>query len=355
MDPFFQNWDNKYPSFIRSNLYRLYKTFFSNNYDRISSQYACNHYLEKSIPEPNNLRRFCLMAELALQNVNNSIDTYGLDNIDKGCEYIRYLLYERIRMISNYKHNIQNLYTALETIKTLNNINNSKCNLENFDIENEEFVKKKELYFHREILDWIKKKHKTIYNDNSSYEKYLHDCATKYREIVGNKDCKKFESYKQELKDFKDTFEDTKNFLLQEKEIKSTDDLELSEIPTCPSTSADIKLEKASDGLHTAQTMDPGVTHSEDNDSPTDDPSTDNGITGGIVSSITFGMIFLFFISYKFTPFGQKLHQLKGIPKKFFNKAEDESHELSLERGDSDYIELNNDMYNMKYHSIQNY
>ncbi|SBS91169.1 PIR Superfamily Protein [Plasmodium ovale curtisi] len=333
----------------------LYKFFFSNNYDNNSFHYACNYYLEKSIPELNNLRRFCLMAELALQNVNKSIYTYGLDNIDKGCEYIRYLLYERIRNISNYINNIQNLYNALDAIKASNQINNSICKLENFDIENDEFVKKKELYFHREILQWIKKKHATIYNYNSSYENYLHDCATKYREIVRNNNCKNFESYKQELKDFKDTFEVTKQFLLEQNEISSVDYLELPDIPTCPLTSADTKLENAGDGLHTAQTIDPGVAHSEDNDSPTDDTSTDNGITGGIVSSISFGMIFLFFISYKFTPFGQKLHQLKGIPKKFFNKAEDESHELSLERGDSDYIEMNNDMYNMKYHSIQNY
>ncbi|SBS94190.1 PIR Superfamily Protein [Plasmodium ovale curtisi] len=355
MDLFFQDWNTKYPSFIHSGLYKLYEIFFSNYYDTNASQYACNHFLRESIPEPNNLRRFCLMAELALQNVNKSIDTYGLDNIDKGCEYIRYLLYERIRNISNYINNIQNLYNALDAIKASNQINNSICKLENFDIDNEEFVKKKELYFHHEILQWIKKNHKTIYNYNSSYEKYLHDCATKYKIIVQTNDCKKYESYKQELKDFKDTFEYTKKLLLEQNKISSVDDLKLPDMPTCPSTRADIKLEKTSDGLHTAQTMNHGVTHSEDNESPTDDPSTDNGITGGIVSSITFGMIFLFFISYKFTPFGQKLHQLKGIPKKFFNKAEDESHELSLEREDSDYIELNNDMYNMQYHSIQNY
>ncbi|SBT83444.1 PIR protein [Plasmodium ovale] len=355
MDPFFQNWDTKYPLLIHSGLYRLYELFSSNYYDTDSSIYACNNYLDKHVSEQNNLRIVCLKAERALKNLNSNINAYGLDNIDKGCEYIRYFLHERIRKISNYKHNIQNLYTALDAIKTMNNINNSNCNLEHSEIENEEFVKKKELFFHREILDWIKKKYETIYIHNFSYEKYLHDCTTIYREIVGNNNCKKFESYKQELKDFKVTFEDTKNFLLPRNEITSTNDLELSEIPTCPSIPADTKLENAGDGLHTAQTMDHGVTHSEDRDSSTDDPSTDNGITGGIVSSITFGMIFLFFISYKFTPFGQKLHQLKGIPKKFFNKAEDESHELSLERGDSDYIELNNDMYNMQYHSIQNY
>ncbi|SBT55882.1 PIR Superfamily Protein [Plasmodium ovale wallikeri] len=356
MDPFFQNWDTKYPLLIHSGLYKLYNLFFSNDYDTDSLEYACNIYLDKRVSEQNNLRIVCLTAERALENLNSNINAYGLDNIDKACEYMKYWIFDRIKNINASTSIIQTLYSTLEIAKESNNIYNTNCNIEYFDVDKVEFVKKKELYFHREILDWIKKKYETIYIHNFSYQQYLHDCAKKYNTIVQNNDCKKFKSYKQELKDFKVTFEDTKNFLLLKREITSTDDLELSEIPMCSSIPSDTGLENAiSGGLHTPQIMDQGVAHSEDNNSPTDDASTDNGITGGIVSSITLGMIFLFFISYKFTPFGQKLHQLKGMPKKMFNKAEDESHELSIERGDSDYIELNNDMYNMQYHSIQNY
>ncbi|SBS90238.1 PIR Superfamily Protein [Plasmodium ovale curtisi] len=356
MDPYFHNWDTKYPLLTYSGLYKLYKVFFSNYYDTDSSIYACNNYLDKHVSEQNNLRIVCLNVERALKHLNSNINAYGLENIDKACEYMKYWIFDKIRNINTSTNIIQNLYSTLEIAKESNHIYNSNCNLEISDVDKVEFEKKKHLYYHREILQWIKKNYGTNYVENPSYEKYLHDCAIKYREILGNIDCKKFESYKQELTDFKDTFEDTKKFLLGKNKISKKNDFELSKIPTCPSIPADTGLENAtSRELHTAQTMDPGVTHSEDSDSPTDDPSTDNGITGGIVSSVTFGMIFLFFISYKFTPFGQKLHQLKGIPKKLFNKAEDESHELSLERGDSDYIELNSDMYNMQYHSIQNY
>ncbi|SBS84779.1 PIR protein [Plasmodium ovale] len=352
MDTFFDDWDNKYPLFVYSGLYRLYKFSFSRYYQTDSTTFACNHYRENNFPENKDIRDVCLKAELTLKNLNGNIATYGLDNFDKGCEYIRYWVYDRISNINTSEENIQYLYTALDAVKSSYYINSSNCNVKIFDIEKGEFEKKKHLYFHREILQWIKKKYGTNYVNNPLYENYLNDCATKYRTIVENIDCNKFESYKQELIDFKIAFEETTKFLLEKGEITLANELKLSDIPTCQSTPIDPKLENADDdGFDTAQSMKPEVAHSMDDDTTAGSLSTGNGITGGIISSITFGMLFLFFISYKFTPFGQKLNQLKRIPNKMFNKIEDENEESPIQRRYNDYVEFNNDTYNIQYNS----
>ncbi|SBT36761.1 PIR Superfamily Protein [Plasmodium ovale wallikeri] len=353
MDAFFDGWDNKYPLFVNSGLYSLYKLSFSRYYETEDYNFACNNYIENNFPESKDIRAVCLTAELTLKNLNDNIVQHEIDNLHKGCEYIRYWVWDKIRNINASEENIGNLYSALDAIKSSNDINDSNCNLNNFEIEKEEFEKKKHLYFHREILQWIKKKYGTTYVDNPSYENYLNDCATKYKTIVESVDCNKFESYKQELIDFKNAFEETTKFLLEKSEITLTNSFNLSDIPTCPSTPIDLKLQNADDGgFDSAQNMKPEGAYSMDDDTAADSHSTGNGVAGGIISSITFGMLFLFFISYKFTPFGQKLNQLKRIPKKMFNKIEDENEEFPLQRAYNDYVEFNNDTYNIQYNSI---
>ncbi|SBT83025.1 PIR protein, partial [Plasmodium ovale] len=167
--------------------------------------------------------------------------------------------------------------------------------------------------------------------------------------------CKKDNAYKSELIDFQKTFNKTKNFLKQQQITMSINDLQFPEEYNCstevlqpvPITRGQGMLDTSMEGSFSGESS-----SYQDSGNGTPDINVSN-ITG-IISGSLLGTFALFLMSYKYTPFGPWLRKKKDVANNLFNNNEIRNHELLINNSENENINLDEQLYHIKYYSAEN-
>ncbi|SBT84897.1 PIR protein [Plasmodium ovale] len=303
----------------------------------------CHLYLEPSTDNYSVILPICLTVEEILRKVQLK-SQYKISDAYNPCKFLSYLLYDKVKNIST-ENNFKDLYEAIDAM-IFGSLNKENCKIIKFN--KEEFDKKKELYYRGETLYWFKNNYEnSIFRNESTCSHYIRECEDFYNQNIEIKDCTKLKHYKSELKYFIENFNETKNNLQNRGIQISAKDIPLFEESTCQSESGSTELEQqgvvdleddgqelSRSGIFTDKTI-----NLEDHEVPTNN-------SAGIVLGIMTGVFLLFFIHYKFTPFGTWL-------KNKFNLG-DKTNEFSLNNSANENVDLYNEIYNIKYNSAEN-
>ncbi|SBT84932.1 PIR protein, partial [Plasmodium ovale] len=318
-DPILGDWDDKYESLMNLPLNRIYRKFNDYFYYARDNSTICRSSLSGLSSIDTLLVSMCHKIDKILEFSESAVSLYDSVDVNKYCEYLSYFLYDQIKN-SNINSNINVFYETLNNVKEIYGLND-ECNIKNFNINKEQFNKKKELYIHGEILNWIKYKSRTYDSYHSQiFRKYFSECVNSYNRIVQNNNCKEFENYEKELDNFINNFKETKNILEGKNITIFAEDISLIEKPTCTSEESIATL-KHEEAVATRTDHETGSTFVSFNIETAQmkplDASTD--ITPGLIFGIIAGIFFLSLIFYKFTPFGSSLHHKIGSIKNKFN------------------------------------
>ncbi|SBS94782.1 PIR Superfamily Protein [Plasmodium ovale curtisi] len=347
-DPFFNNW--QFDLLMKIPLYRIY-----NYFKQYYSYYSLSDKIDKNelIPYSKYTKEInpgCNTINNALKNLKKDLAQYELFDTKKHCEYLSYFLHDKFKTITS-EINFEQLYKEINNNKMMYYyLDDQTCHIKKFDNYKGNFDNKKYLYFHSEMLHWIKEKYeKEFYHYQDFCNKCIQYSANFYNEKIKNNYCKEKESYETELQSFIENFKKTKEFL-ESKGMQITPTItELPTVPTCPAEKSIIALDTESHG-HSHAAPENNPVHG---DSSTEIPPVVNAINGadttaGIALGTFSGISLLYFFFYKFTPFGSLISQKLGSTKKYFNLGE-KSEELNLDAYDNDDNNLFNNEYHIQY------
>ncbi|SBT73791.1 PIR protein [Plasmodium ovale] len=340
-DSFFEKYETQYPFLLELPLHGIY-TMLHKFYTESYEDSPCKSQILDNSEHSSDIHQVCKVLQKYLPEIRGFLETHKLYDLSKGCEYLNYWIYDKIKHINRSRDNIQSLYNAINILKSSNSLNDKCSNIQDFHISADKFNEKKDLFFHAENLFWIKKKYSEIqHHDSRLYEKYLEVCAEYYKKIMLNNYCKNKEDYKSELTTFSTNFNNTKTFLnVQKKKIelenlKSPETFECtleSKIPEGgPDASHPDDLQNHRGGERDALVSDIGGT------------GTDPGTIAGTGLGISF-----------FKGYQNFIRPLIEKEKKLFNNLEDEDNEI-IEIPDPNQMNLDNTSYHINYHSAQDY
>ncbi|SBT83966.1 PIR protein [Plasmodium ovale] len=309
---------------------------------------SCEYKISENLAHSNYIRQVCKNIETHLSQLKNLISTIHLADVAKGCEYLGYWIYDKIKHINSSRDDIQNLYRAINYLNLLNGLNGKCSNIRDFNISEDKFNKKKELFFHTENLFWIEKKYSTIISsDPSLYGKYLDECAKYYRKFMLDYYCKNREDYKSELVDFSTNFNRTKNFLKEQKIQIVLEDLKSPETFDCTLES---KIPEE-EGPVASHPHDPQNHRGGEQDALIDDvdsAGTNPGTIAGTGLGISFVMLLSYFFLYKFKGYQHFIRPLIQKEKKLLSNLEDEDNEI-IQISDPNQMNLDNTSYHVNY------
>ncbi|SBT83489.1 PIR protein [Plasmodium ovale] len=315
---------------------------------------SCTYQIDDKQAHASDFRQLCKAVETYLSELQGLISTHGLYDVTKGCEYLSYWIYDKIKHNNSSRENIPNLYNAIDSLKKYRGLNDKCSNIQDFNIPEDEFNKKKELYFHSENLFWIEKKYSTtVISDSSIYKKYLDECAEYYNDVMSNNYCKNKKDYKSELTDFSSKFNKTKNFLLNEKKIQITlEDLKPPELFECSPGAKGVSDVPPASPLDLASQQSPGTGYPSAQVADIEDTGTDPGTIAGTGLGISFVMFLSYLFFYKFRGYHHFIRPLIDNKKKTLNNLEDEDSKF-FQTHEQKHINLDSALYHVNYHSIQ--
>ncbi|SBT02781.1 PIR Superfamily Protein [Plasmodium ovale curtisi] len=349
IDNFFHNWYQRYDELMGLPLYLTYSQFSSYYSITRTQGDFCEYYIQKGIPHFGEIRRVCSTVE----GILNHLYSESYEELDDECkpfEYVSYFLYDKIKNIAT-STNLQLLYGALDSL-LIKNLMGKNCDIIKFGNNNDEFDKRKELYFRGEILQWIKLKYKAKFIFNHHFCKdYLNECSRFYNENIKDNYCKEFEHYAKELGSFANNFNETLTFLKEEQVNIDEKEIDLPIKSKCPPEVHTAKLAPqepnlANDGQSVEQDSASFQTWSVTLDSP----NSDTNVTAASVSGTLIGISLLSLFFWKFTPLGSRIqHKIWGI--KNNHNLENKTNENIIDTYDNEDIYSYNNEYNIQYHS----
>ncbi|SBT55303.1 PIR Superfamily Protein [Plasmodium ovale wallikeri] len=352
LDPILQKLDNEYPILRGLPLFRIYNKIDSYSM-RKPKDSICSHHINKSFSHSDSILSVCENVENIFINSNSILALFPEVNINKYCKHLNFYIYEKIKNITT-ENNYEEFYKALNEANIKYILNHDNCNITNFKNNEEGYNKKKELFFRSEILQWIKIKYdKTFSGDETFCNNYLKDCAKFYNENIKNEYCKLAKLHGNEIKSFLTNFRETKKFLGDKRVNITIDDTHLPQESIC-APDPEIKLsEQESNSLTSDESMISSSGHSNTEVSPVDSANSDTDKTLEILLSISTGIVLVFPILYKFTPFGTWLHnRLRANKGKIDLEAKTE--EFNIDNFENEDITSYSDIYNINYHSSRN-
>ncbi|SBT83608.1 PIR protein [Plasmodium ovale] len=323
---------------------------FSSYYDY--KQYRediCIYYIPQSIPHFSEFRQVCY----AVYNTLKQLYSKHFTELDKNCksyEYVSYFLYDKIKNIYT-KNNFEDLYEILATILNYT-VEGKKCDIIRFHMNKDEFDKKKELYFHSEILQWIKLKNEdTFYFDKDFCKNYINKCFNFYTKKIKDSDCKEFRHYEKELKNFSNNFNATIKFLKENEINIAENDIELPIKTECSSEEQSTKLTQFQDNSENRdQEMGYDSANSKPGPTSLDFSHANTNVNAGIVSGTLFGTLLLSLFFWKFTPLGSRIQHKIWSTKNNYN-IENKTDEIILDTSDNEDIYSYNNEYHIQYNS----
>ncbi|KMZ89586.1 hypothetical protein PVBG_03307 [Plasmodium vivax Brazil I] len=211
-DDFFDKLEEKYPFLWGFPLSKIYELFILSAKTENTFQVHCNDL--KKNDSTCDLRHICTSVATLLLRLKDKFE-HGerVSTFAKQCEYLNYWIYYNIKD-SLKCNNISMFYERLNGIKQGLIPNGHTCDIQDFNIDKEEFLQKKTLFFHTEILHWFKNKYKGINNnDRTKYNEYLVEAYNFYKDIICSADSQIKANFNEELTKFKNIFNDTITYL----------------------------------------------------------------------------------------------------------------------------------------------
>ncbi|SBT73342.1 PIR protein [Plasmodium ovale] len=349
IDNFFQDWYKRYNDLMSLPLYIIYYKFSGYYSIMRDEEDLCAHYIQKDIPHSDKIRSVCRSAEGTLKHLNSESYNELYDKC-KPFEYISYFVYDKIKNIET-RNNFQELYDALDVIKN-DYSNGNNCEIKKFNTNENLFNNMKELYFHSEILYWIKLKNKrNFYFDKEIYKDYLNKCSDFYNQKIKDNYCKEFRHYEKELESFSNNFNQTIN-ILKDNEINITkEEIRLPLKKECPS-------EEQSDGLEeltrkpaqNGKVMGYDTVVSNPGFIPMVSPGANTNVKAGIVSGAFVGISLLSLFFWKFTSLGSRIqHEIWKL--KNNHNLKNKTDEIIVDTSEIEDIYSYNNEYNIQYSS----
>ncbi|SBT01655.1 PIR Superfamily Protein, partial [Plasmodium ovale curtisi] len=337
-------------------LYFIYSSFYIPNSDIGYETSYCMRIIKNKDEHSSYIRTVCYGVQAMLSYLKVMVQNGNLNNINKGCAYLNYLIHDKIKHIISSSLNIEDLYNAIYYYKGFYDLREKCSSIEKFKISNDKFDKKKTLFFHTENMFYIKDRYRSIsYLDQASYEKYFGECSKYYYKILRDDFCKKDNAYKSELIDFQKTFNETKNFLKQQHITMPINDLQSPEEYNCSTEILQpVPITRVQGIIDTAMS-DSFSAHSPGQQAIDKDTSDINQSNiSGIIGGTFLGTFVLFLMSYKYTPFGPWLRNKKDVANNLFNNNEIGNHELLINNSENENINLDEQLYHIKYYSAEN-
>ncbi|CAI7719064.1 Plasmodium vivax Vir protein, putative [Plasmodium vivax] len=352
-------------------------------YDVYEQKYDayCHLYLNPSGSDSCDIRRLCLRAYEILSMIKQMIDSHILDNKIKYLEHLFYWIYDHKRK-NNPCDDANKLYTQLNRGEK-GNFEEDNSYINDFNISEPDFIKKKALFLHDEILYWIV--HATDsddHNDSELYNKYLDKCADTYKNIICNDDMAENATYWNEAEQVKNNFDEEKlwnNKLKCQKELQdiqerggrqvAKEDERQEEKESKEEAQQEGKGDSGLEALGSLLTqsragqvpgsdgqmlsrvvrtdyMDPGVS---------DIPSNSNVTNfAGTYIYTSLGLFLPLVTLYKFTPLGSWINTKILRKNNLMDNMKKNEQELLLNSSENREINFGNNMYHIKYNSVTN-
>ncbi|SBT83145.1 PIR protein [Plasmodium ovale] len=316
----------------------------------------CKNIIKNNDKHVSYIRTVCYNVQSILSELSSMAKNGNINNINEGCAYLNYLIHDKIKHINSSSINIEGLYNAIYYYKSIYGLIEKCTNIEKFNISNDEFDKKKTLYFHTENLSLIENRYGSISDfDSALYEKYFGECFKYYYQILQEEYCKKDKIYKNELNDFQKTFNKTKNFLKKKRITMSINDLQSPEEYNCSTEVLKPVPITRGQGIIDTAMSDSFSAHSPGQQAIDKDTSNINQSNiSGIIGGTFLGTFVIFLMSYKYTPFGPWLRKKKDVANNLFNNNEIRNHELLINNSENENINLDEQLYHIKYYSAEN-
>ncbi|SBT74473.1 PIR protein [Plasmodium ovale] len=346
LDAFFNNF--RFDLLMKIPLYLIHKEFNIYYSHYLTSKkihknelVLCSEYTKETNPG-------CNAINNALKNFKGNSKKFDFFDNEKHCEYLSYFLHDKFRTITN-ENNFDKLYKEINDNMKIYDLDNQTCHIKKFDNYKGNFDNKKFLYFHSEMLHWIKDKYeKHFYQYQTFCNQCIQDSVTFYNNEIKNKYCEEKESYETELRSFIENFKETKEFL-ERKGMQITPSIrELPTVPNCPAKTRNALGTVPLDHSHAAPQNNPITRDSGPEIPPIVSPNNGADTTAGIVLGTFSGISLLYFFFHKFTPFGSLISQKLGSTKKHFNIGE-KSEEFNLDAYDNDDTNIFNNEYHIQY------
>ncbi|SCA81776.1 VIR protein [Plasmodium vivax] len=317
----------------------------------------------------------CASVGTLLLRLNDKLDEQTKSNFSKKCEYLNYWIYHIIKDHLECE-NIGLFYERLNGIKKPFIPEGHRCDLQDFKIGKEEFLQKKTLFFHTEILQWIKNEYEGINNnDRTEYNQYLGEAYNFYKGIICSSDSQIKENADEELKNFKNIFNDTITSLKKKKigiwqpvipeknesmcsNVSPRNPGELSQAGSELLGPLQQKLQEG--GISGLQgTLGSGAAaltnqSTRDQDFNGNLPEEVKPNKGGTIASSLAGSCFFLGMMYKFTPMGSWINTKVLGRNKLMDNMEKNHYELLLNGVGNREMSLSDTMYRISYNSAAN-
>ncbi|SBT84113.1 PIR protein [Plasmodium ovale] len=349
IDYFFQNLKDRYRYLMSLPLYTIYQNFsLYYNYKEYRED-ICKHYIHGSIPPFIELRQICRAVYKTLSELDLKI-LKELDDNCKSYEYVSYFLHDKIKN-TDTNNNFEELYTTLSNI-LIYPVEGKKCDIIRFDLNKDTFDKKKELYFHSEILYWIKLKNESTFHfDEDFCKNYINKCFNFYTEKIKNSNCEEFRHYEKELKKFSNNFNATIKFLKENAINITENEIELPIKTVCPADEHSTELtETGRNPEYRNQVMEYNPANPNLQPMSLGSPDAYTNVNAGIVSGTLFGTFLLSLFFWKFTPLGSRIQHKIWSTKNNYN-IENKTDEIILDTSDNEDIYSYNNEYHIQYNS----
>ncbi|SCA59627.1 VIR protein [Plasmodium vivax] len=383
-DTFFEELKKKYGFLVDLPIGNLYPLFYSEDMHMEISNSYCNYLPTENYHGVFDDHSICKNAQNILSYLNHMIPANPLYNNNKFCEYLSYYIYENI-LNCNLCNDIEQLNTELNNLIIYYRKLPNKCNISNFNIGKDPFLKKKELYLLGEILYWIKEKYGSIYYFKQDlFNQFFGECVDIYKKILSADNCNIKNKYETELNNFINNFNNTKKFL-------STKDVNITyENLKIPNAS---RCQEELNGMQAKELPTRGVEQAVNKAGPTrleveplaivlEEPSLEevsgSGVgtedhadhmsgsgsdipkgqtddnpsnSAGTIKGTSLGFVVPLITIYKFTPLGSWINTKVLGRNKILKNMEINNQHLLLNGTENGEINLGESMYRIKYNS----
>ncbi|CAI7718385.1 PIR protein [Plasmodium vivax] len=345
-DDFFDKLEKKYDFLWVYPLGDSYTSYILRDNVQVQNNQVCNVLSNGNPNSKCDLSNLCRNVASFLSKLKDEFNNKIISSFSKECEFLNYWIYF---MIKNHLQcdNIKLLYEQLNTLKSQYIPTDHSCNIQSFEIDEKIFFTKKTLFFHAEILYWIKHGYKGVNkSEKDLYNKFLKDCFDIYKENICSTTEKK-QSYNDELTKFKTNFNDAINFLKGEGVSISQEEIPSDNNLICQHESAPNKAV-----VEAVASRDTGMVVTDINE---DAPNPDTPSKVGTVGATLAGSSIFLLMMYKYTPLGTWVSTKILGRNKLMENMKKNNYELLLNDVGNHEASLNDPMYHIRYNSATNH
>ncbi|CAG9480934.1 unnamed protein product [Plasmodium vivax] len=363
----------------------VYSLFYPSDVDMDYLHPQCNYLSTQNQTDVCDYSSLCNKAGNTLSELNSRIRAQNLQNNPKLCEYLSYFINDNIQN-NELCNNSQQLYNQLNKIIRDYTALNSKCNIKNFEIAKDAFIKKKKLYLLGEILYSIKEEYGSVfYVKPDLFNNFFGECVDIYKNIVHADNCEIKNEYKKELNDFIDNFNNAKAYLNENNKSISHDYLQSFNESRCQQElngkqAVELPNRGAVQGVkeeagHRGPEGEPGASvlakqsleqvsstevgiegpaiHMSTSDSEVLKEHTDEKFSSpvGTIIGTSLGFVVPLITIYKFTPLGSWINTKVLGRDNILKNMERNNQHLLLNSTENREINLGDTMYRIKYNS----